>query len=101
MGSFQSDGIRPKFIGALLLLLLTPIARALSPECALHQPQLRVTRADIFTDEQEQWLGNAQADMVEPRYTLLTEAQSAYLNEIGKRLPESVVRGILRVKFEV
>jgi hypothetical protein len=86
VGSFQSGGIRPKLVGILLFLLLTPIARAASPECSLHQPQFRVTRADIFTDEQEQWLGDAQADMVEPRYTLLTEAQSAYLNEIGKRL---------------
>ena len=101
MGSFQSDGIRPTLIGVLLLLLVTPIARALSPECSLHQPQLRVTRADIFTDEQEQWLGDAQAEMIEPRYTLLTEAQSAYLNEIGKRLLDQLPPSHVNYTFRV
>lgn len=73
-------------LGLLLFLTMARVAGAISPACNLQQPVLRVPRADIFTEQQEQWLGDAQAEMVEPRYTLLPEAESEYLNEIGKRL---------------
>ncbi len=73
-------------IGLLLLLVLTGIAGAVEPVCSLREPRLSVKRANIFTEQQEQWLGDDQAEMVEPRYTLLPANESAYLDEIGKRL---------------
>ncbi len=75
-----------RFTGFLLLVALTRIAGSVAPVCSVRQPRLRVNRADIFTDQQEQWLGDAQADMIEPRYTLLPADESAYLNEIAQRL---------------
>jgi hypothetical protein len=88
-------------IGLLLFLVTARIAGAISPACSLRQPQLRVTRADIFTDEQEQWLGDAQAEMIEPRYTLVPEAESAYLNEIGKRLLDQLPPTKVHYTFRV
>jgi Peptidase family M48 len=88
-------------IGLLFFLMLTRIAGAVSPACSLRQPRLRVSRADIFTEGQEQWLGDAQAEMIQPRYTLLPEKESGYLNEIGKKLldqlPPSGVHYMFRV----
>ena len=82
----KSAGIARGVLGLLLFLMAARVGRAISPTCNLQQPVLRVPRADIFTEQQEQWLGDAQAEMVEPRYILLPEAESAYLTEIGKRL---------------
>jgi len=31
-------------------------------------PPLRFSRPNIFSEQQEQWLGDAQADLAEPRY---------------------------------
>ena len=78
--------IAKRLFGFLLLLAFAQAARAVQPVCSLRQPPLRVKRANLFTSQQEQWLGDAQADMVEPLYTLLPTSQSAYLDEIGQRL---------------
>ena len=59
---------------------------AVSPGCSISPPPLSVHRDNIFNEQQEQWLGDALADMIEPHYVLEPEAQSAYLNEIGQRL---------------
>jgi hypothetical protein len=82
--------MKRKLTGLLLLMALAGGAAAAQPVCSLPVPTLRVKRPDIFTDEQEQWLGDAQADMIEPRYTLLPEEESAYLDEIGQRLVEQL-----------
>ena len=78
--------MRRKLLGTLLLIIVAHAAAAVEPACSLQLPALRVKRADIFTDEQEQWLGDALADMIEPRYTLLPADQNRYLDEIGQRL---------------
>ncbi|MFP5276117.1 MAG: M48 family metalloprotease [Acidobacteriota bacterium] len=75
-----------KFAVLFFLAILARFACAVEPVCTLKQPRLRVNRSDIFTDQQEQWLGDAQADMVEPRYTLLPASESTYLDVIGQRL---------------
>jgi hypothetical protein len=67
----------------------------------LRQPPLRVHRANIFTEQQEQWLGDAQAEMIEPRYTLLPEDESAYLDEIGKRLLDQLPPTSIHYTFHV
>jgi len=69
-----------------LFVAICRIAGAAEPGCQLHEPALRVPRANIFNEQQEQWLGDAQAAMVEPRYTLVPEADTAYLNAIAQKL---------------
>ena len=80
---------------------MTSIAGAMSPVCSPRLPQLRVSRADIFNEEQEQWLGDAQAEMIEPRYTLLPETESAYLIEIGKKLLDQLPPTNVHYTFRV
>ena len=88
-------------LGLFLLFILTRLAGIAEPSCTLHQPKLNVSRANIFTEQQEQWLGDAQSDMVEPRYTLLPEAESSYLNEIGKRLVDALPPTAVHYTFRV
>ncbi len=70
----------------VLLVAIGRFAYAVEPGCQLHEPALSVHRANIFTEQQEQWLGDAQAEMVEPRYTLVPASETTYLDAIGKRL---------------
>ena len=78
--------MKQRVFGLIVFLAAIRVAGAMSPVCSLRQPRLRVARTDIFTEQQEQWLGDAQAEMVEPRYILLPKAESSYLDAIGKRL---------------
>ncbi len=78
--------MNPKLVALFLFSFFAGHACAFSSPCSIPQPRLRVNRADIFSDQQEQWLGDAQADMVEPRYILLPADQSQYLDELGQRL---------------
>lgn len=93
--------MRRRLTGLLLLIALTRVAGAVEPACSVRQPRLRVNRADIFTDQQEQWLGDAQADMIEPRYTLLPADESEYLNEIGQRLLQQLPPTAIHYTFRV
>ncbi len=71
---------------ALILIFLLHSTSFLAQQCNLPMPRLSVKRANLFTPLQEQWLGDAQADMLEVRYTLLPASESAYLDQIGQRL---------------
>lgn len=85
----------------LFLLMLAHGAAAVEPVCSLLLPALRVKRADIFTDRQEQWLGEAQAEMIEPRYTLLPADESTYLDEIGQRLLKQLPPTPIQYTFRI
>lgn len=99
--ALQSGWMKNSFAALLVLLSLAHIACAVEPVCSIRQPRLRVNRQDIFTDQQEQWLGDAQADMIEPRYTLLPAGQSEYLNEIGKRLLDQLPPTSIHYTFRI
>ena len=74
---------------ALFLLPLSVLSAAKAQQssvCSLPTPLLEIHRANIFSPEQEQWLGDAQADMIEPDYLLLPEDQSKYLTKLGEKL---------------
>src|SRR4051812_16770714 len=62
------------FILVLSLLQLISF-RAFSQQgaCKIAAPQFQINKPNIFSDQQEQWLGDAQADQLEPEYTLLPE----------------------------
>ncbi len=84
-----------------MLFMMTRVAGAADLPCSLRAPQLSISRLNIFTEEQEQWLGDAQADMVEPRYTLLPATESTYLDEIGKRLLDQLPPTSIHYTFRV
>ncbi len=85
----------------LLWIFFAHIAAAVESACSLQIPRLRVKRPDIFTDQQEQWLGDAQAEMIEPRYTLLPAYESTYLDEIGQRLLKQLPPTPIRYTFRI
>lgn len=61
--------------------------RAQQPNgCSLPEPSLTIHRANIFSDQQEQWLGDAQAEGIEPHYLLLPAEKSEYLTKLGEKL---------------
>ncbi len=80
------EAMRQRAGWLILLVAVCRFAGAVDPGCTLREPALSVHRANIFSEQQEQWLGDAQAEMVEPRYTLVPEADTAYLNAIGQKL---------------
>jgi hypothetical protein len=67
----------------------------------LPTPPLAVRRANIFSPEQEQWLGDAQADRIEPDYLLLPAAESAYLTRLGEKLLAELPPTPVRYSFRV
>ena len=52
----------------------------------MPQPTLRSDKPNIFSGEQEQWLGDSQAAETEADYDLLPESESAELDRIGQKL---------------
>ncbi|HUB28739.1 MAG TPA: M48 family metalloprotease [Terracidiphilus sp.] len=101
VNSSPSHRLTHRLFGILLFLTMARMAAAISPVCALRPPRMRVSRADIFSEQQEQWLGDAQAEMIEPRYTLLPANDSSYLNEIGQRLLAQLPPASIHYTFRV
>jgi WD40 repeat protein len=57
-----------------------------SSSCSATEPQLGSNRPNLFTEQQEQWLGEAMAAQQEPDYTLLPEKDSEFLTQLGQKL---------------
>lgn len=93
--------MKRKLTALLFLMMVAQAGFAVEPVCSLRQPRLRVNRSDIFTDQQEQWLGDAQADMIEPRYTLLPADEDTYLDEIGQRLLKQLPPTSIHYTFRI
>jgi WD40 repeat protein len=54
--------------------------------CTLPEPEFHSSKPNIFNDQQEQWVGDAQAAQTEPMYDLVPEKESAELEHIGQKL---------------
>ena len=54
--------------------------------CSTKEPPLTANRPNIFSEQQEQWLGEAMAAQQEPEYTLLPEKDSEFLTKLGQKL---------------
>ena len=74
------------FLCCVLGLTFKSANAAQASSCRLNPPSLQVSRPNILSDLQEQWLGNDMADMVEPRYLILPAEQGEYLTRIGDLL---------------
>ncbi len=69
--------------------------------CALAEPSLAAGRANLFTDQQEEWLGGAMADQEESRYNLLPESESGELDRMGQKLLAQLPATRMRYRFRV
>src|SRR5580704_4230283 len=67
--------------------ILSMHAQPAMPACGAPPAVLQSTQPNIFSEQQEQWLGDAMADMVERDYKPVQDpAENEYLNRIAKRL---------------
>jgi predicted Zn-dependent protease len=83
---------RRKPLSRLLILVLAStifpaVAQNTSKGCPAPPAILASTQPNIFSEQQEQWLGDAMADQIERRYKIVQDpAQNEYLAHIAKRL---------------
>jgi len=73
------------------------VAQSLPPACGLPPISAASAQANIFNDQQEEWLGEAMADLIEREYKPARDvAQSAYLqaivDKLAKQLPPTQIR---------
>jgi WD40 repeat protein len=69
--------------------------------CALPHPPFSFNRPNIFNDQQEQWLGEAEATQLEPDYTLLPEKDSEELTRIGQKLLAQLPPTLIHYHFRI
>jgi WD40 repeat protein len=69
--------------------------------CSLSAPPFLSNKPNIFTEEQEQWLGSAQALQQEPAYDLLPDKDSIELDRIGQKLLAQLPPTQIHYRFQV
>lgn len=69
--------------------------------CSLPAPPFASSKPNIFSVEQEQWLGDAQASQQEPYYDLLPDMDSAELDRIGQKLLAQLPPTPIHYRFRV
>lgn len=78
------------FLGFIAFSLagVTAVAAEVQPSqaCQIPLPRLSVKRANIFTPQQEGWLGEAQSARIEPEYTLLPTDKTGYLDGLAEKI---------------
>jgi len=72
-----------------------------SAGCTLPAPAFTSNKPNIFNDRQEQWLGDAQADQIEPGYILLPEKDSEELTRMGQKLLANLPPTPIQYHFRV
>jgi WD40 repeat protein len=100
---------RPLFLCiALLLVALQSLAQTTpvrlstgGAPCSMPEPPLRSEKPDIFNDQQEQWLGDAQASELEASYDLVPEKESEELVRLGQKLLAQLPPTPIQYRFRV
>jgi hypothetical protein len=68
-------------------LSLAIVAQPTRSVCPAPPHVLTLSQPNIFSEQQEQWLGDAMADQIERRYKIIQDpAENAYLSHITARL---------------
>jgi hypothetical protein len=89
---------------AVLCLCVLSIAGQIAAQqsaCTLPEPQYKVNKPNIFTEQQEEWLGSEQADQLESEYYLLPPEDSAELTRIGQKLLAQLPPTAIHFTFHV
>jgi len=94
------------FLIAVSFVLLTPASfqgqqDGRKPGCSLPAPAFSINQANIFSPQQEQWLGDAQAREEEPDYVLLPEKGSEELTRIGQKLLAQLPPTPIHYRFRI
>lgn len=88
----------------LFFLCMFAVALRLSAQqsvCTLPEPQYRINKPNIFSEQQEQWLGEIIADQTESELYLLPEKDSAELTRIGQKLLAQLPPTAIHFTFRV
>src|ERR1700679_174241 len=89
---------------SLLCLCVLFIAGSIAAQqsaCTLPEPQYKVNKPNIFSEQQEQWLGEVQADQQDSEYYLLPDKDSAELARIGQKLLAQLPPTAIHFTFRV
>jgi hypothetical protein len=85
----------------LFFVLATIAGYSQQTACKVQPPKFHPDKPNIFSEEQEQWLGDAQAAQLEPDYMLLPEKDTAEITRIGQnllsQLPSTSIKYVFRV----
>ena len=84
-----------------LFVLASLKALAQTSGCTVSAPQFQINKPNIFTEQQEQWLGDAEAAQLEPEYELLPEKETAELTRIGNKLLAQLPPTTIKFTFRV
>jgi len=88
------------FLLACLLLTITFPNFAQQQPCKPPVPLPNPTEPNIFTDEQEVYLGDAVAEHIQRNYKVIEDPEiTAYLKTIGERLTKNLPLNQLRFQF--
>ena len=74
---------------------------AQSSGCTVPAPHFQLNKPNIFSEQQEQWLGDAQAAQLEPEYELLPEKDTVELTRIGNKLLAQLPPTTIEFTFRV
>lgn len=95
-------GIALVSVAIVFLCSAAELASAVAPNsCSLPPPPHADTYASIFNPRQEQWLGDVEAEVVEPGLTLQPESASTYVTRIGQRLVASLPPTPIQYSFRI
>lgn len=82
------------------LLMGGCVLLAAQTSCPAPAGWVKPVPGDLFTDEQEVWLGDAMADRIENEYGIVKDpAENAYLEKIGQRLLAALPPTKIRFRF--
>jgi WD40 repeat protein len=100
---FKSPAFNPLIRPLLFCWLLRTASPTFLPAqtiCPAPAGWVKPASGDLFTDEQEIWLGDAMADRLENEYTIVKDpAENAYLERIGARLLAVLPPTKIRFRF--
>ncbi len=85
----------------LCVLLIAGAVLAQQPACTLPEPAYKINKPNIFTEQQEQWLGDLIADQTESELYMLQEKDSPELTRIGQKLLAQLPATTIPFKFRV
>ena len=90
----------PSIFALLLVLTVVHPSLAQQQQCRPPLPAATATEQNIFTDEQEIYLGDAVAEHIQRDYKVIEDREvTAYLTNIGARLTRHLPLNKLRFQF--
>lgn len=105
---FANRCVVPKFsVCFIVFFVFACLAASLQSQqpiaasCSVAEPALTIDKPNIFSAEQEKWLGDTQADQFETEYDLLPDTDSVELDRIGQKLLAQLPPAPIYFRFRV